>query len=82
MAEDIYQKLQGERIEAILDDRDERAGVKFKDSDLVGFPLKVVIGEKSLAENKLEIQIRKTKEKRLVGLSQALAEIVKLLTDL
>ncbi len=79
VAEDIYQKLQQQRIETILDDRDERAGVKFKDSDLVGFPLKVIIGEKSLAENRLEIQIRKTKEKRLVDRSQAVAEIVKLL---
>jgi len=81
-ADEIYQKLQETKVEVILDDRDERAGVKFKDSDLVGFPLKIVIGEKGLAENKVELHIRRTKEKRLVERSQAVSTCQNLLSSL
>jgi len=45
-------------LEVILDDRDERPGVKFKDADLVGFPIRVSIGEKSLAKGEVEIKPR------------------------
>jgi prolyl-tRNA synthetase len=45
-------------VEVILDDRDERAGVKFKDADLVGFPFRVSIGDKSLAKGEVEIKPR------------------------
>ena len=45
-------------MEVILDDRDERPGVKFKDADLVGFPIRVGIGEKSLAKGEVEIKPR------------------------
>ena len=46
-------------IEAVLDDRDERAGFKFKDADLIGFPMKVIVG-KSIIEGKVEVKDRKT----------------------
>jgi len=81
-AEEVHQKLKESKVETILDDRDERAGVKFKDSDLVGFPLKIIIGEKGLAENKVELQIRRTKEKRLVERSEAVDACRKLLSSL
>ena len=45
-------------MDAFLDDRDERPGVKFKDSELVGFPIRVGIGEKSLAKGEVEIKPR------------------------
>jgi len=45
-------------VEVILDDRDDRPGVKFKDADLVGFPLRVAIGEKSLAKGEVELKPR------------------------
>ena len=45
-------------MDVILDDRDERPGVKFKDADLVGFPIRVGIGEKSLAKGEVEIKPR------------------------
>jgi len=61
-AEDIYRKLEERGIEVILDDRDERAGVKFKDADLIGIPLRVTIGARSLAEGKVEIKSRKSGE--------------------
>ena len=45
-------------MEVILDDRDERPGVKFKDADLVGFPIRIALGEKSLAKGEVEIKPR------------------------
>ncbi len=57
-AETIYAELTARGVEVILDDRDERPGVKFKDADLVGFPIRVSIGEKSLANGEVEIKPR------------------------
>jgi len=58
LAEKIYQELSSRGVEVILDDRDERPGVKFKDSELIGFPLRVGIGEKSLAKGEVELKPR------------------------
>jgi prolyl-tRNA synthetase len=57
-AEQIYADLTARGIDVILDDRNERPGVKFKDSELVGFPIRVGIGEKSLAKGEVEIKPR------------------------
>jgi len=58
LAEKIYSELSAAGVEVILDDRDERPGVKFKDADLVGFPLRLGIGEKSLAKGEVELKPR------------------------
>ena len=58
LAEQIYAGLTARGVEVILDDRDDRPGVKFKDADLVGFPLRVGIGEKSLAKGEVELKPR------------------------
>ncbi len=58
LAEKIYAELTERGVEVILDDRDDRPGVKFKDADLVGFPLRVAIGEKSLVKGEVEIKPR------------------------
>jgi len=58
LAEKFYAELTEQGIEVILDDRDERPGVKFKDSELVGFPIRISIGEKSLAKGEVEIKPR------------------------
>jgi prolyl-tRNA synthetase len=58
LAEQIYAELSGKGIDVILDDRDERPGVKFKDADLVGFPIRIGIGEKSLAKGEVEVKQR------------------------
>jgi prolyl-tRNA synthetase len=58
VAEKIYADLTARSVDVILDDRDERPGVKFKDADLVGFPLRIGIGEKSLAKGEIEIKPR------------------------
>lgn len=57
-AESIYAELEKRGIDVILDDRNERPGVKFKDSELVGFPIRVGIGEKSLAKGEVEVKPR------------------------
>ncbi|MEO7298496.1 MAG: proline--tRNA ligase [Verrucomicrobiota bacterium] len=58
LAEKIYAELSAQKIDVILDDRDDRPGVKFKDADLVGFPIRVTIGEKSLANGEVELKLR------------------------
>ncbi|MDP1989931.1 MAG: proline--tRNA ligase [Syntrophales bacterium] len=59
-AEDIYQTLVKMGVDVILDDRDERAGVKFKDADLIGIPYRITVGPKKLAEGKVEIKSRRS----------------------
>ncbi|HTB85285.1 MAG TPA: proline--tRNA ligase, partial [Candidatus Sulfotelmatobacter sp.] len=58
LAEKLYAELTEKGVEVILDDRDERPGVKFKDADLVGFPIRIAIGEKTLAKGEVEIKPR------------------------
>lgn len=58
LAEKFYAELTAQGVDVILDDRDERPGVKFKDADLVGFPIRIAIGEKSLAKGEVEIKPR------------------------
>jgi prolyl-tRNA synthetase len=58
LAEQLYSELTARGIDVILDDRDDRPGVKFKDADLIGFPIRVGIGEKSLAKGEVEIKLR------------------------
>lgn len=67
-AEKIYSELQRAGIETVIDDRNERPGVKFKDADLIGYPLRVVVGPKTLAEGKLEVKIRRTGEVQMLPL--------------
>jgi prolyl-tRNA synthetase len=58
LAEKFYAELTAQGVEVILDDRDERPGVKFKDADLVGFPIRIALGEKYLAKGEVEIKPR------------------------
>ena len=62
MAEEVYSNLLKAGIETAIDDRKERPGVKFKDADLIGYPIRVVIGPKTLTEKQIEVKIRKTGE--------------------
>jgi prolyl-tRNA synthetase len=68
----LYQHLREAAIEVILDDRDERAGVKFNDADLIGIPLRITIGQKRLSEGKIELKIRKTGEEKVFNIEDAL----------
>ena len=73
----IYNNLKQNGLEVILDDRDERAGVKFKDADLVGIPFQIIIGERFLKEDKIELKIRKTGERIVLDKKKLLEQIDK-----
>jgi len=75
-ANDIYRQLRAAGIDAILDDRDERPGVKFKDADLIGFPLRIGIGAKSLANGQIEWSFRKDRAKQLGSAGEVVARVV------
>lgn len=79
VAEKLYQDLNQAGIEALFDDRDERAGVKFKDADLIGIPYRIVTG-RSLKDGKVELVKRATKESQdveIVKVVEILSEIIK-----
>jgi prolyl-tRNA synthetase len=78
----IYQEMKEKSIEVLIDDRDERAGVKFNDADLIGFPLRINVGGKSLRENKVEIVIRKTKEVISIKPEETVERCIELLGSL
>lgn len=63
----VYEELRNGGVEVVIDDRDERAGVKFKDADLIGYPIRITIGKKSLAEGNVEVKLRREKEARLAA---------------
>jgi prolyl-tRNA synthetase len=67
----LYDALIGEGVEVLLDDREERPGVKFKDADLIGIPYRMTVGPKGLKDGKVEIMRRKTGRARDVDLSKA-----------
>lgn len=71
VTEKLYNILKTKGLDIIVDDRDERPGVKFKDADLIGIPLQLIIGEKNLKNNQVEIKIRRTKEITLSNIDHA-----------
>jgi prolyl-tRNA synthetase len=77
----LHDELSAAGIEVLLDDRDSRAGVKFKDADLVGIPLRVVLGPKSLQEGKLELKWRWEEKPELIELAGATQRIVELVQE-
>jgi prolyl-tRNA synthetase len=75
VAERLYNDLVSRGFEVLIDDRDERAGVKFKDADLIGIPTQVILGERNLKEGLVEIKDRKTKETTKVGIEEVVGRI-------
>jgi prolyl-tRNA synthetase len=80
-AENLYSSMLAEGIEVILDDRDERAGVKFKDADLIGIPLRIVIGQKNLVQGNVELKIRKTGENKLYPLPEIVQQVKQIIAQ-
>lgn len=76
--EEIYAGLVKAGVEAVIDDRQETAGKKFADADLIGFPFQVIVGAQALREGKVEIKIRKTDERRTVKVDRAVEEVSRL----
>ncbi len=75
VTQQIYQDLMDKKTEVLLDDRDESAGVKFKDADLLGIPYRIVVGAKGLAEGKVEFKERKTGKMWKVDQAQVVSEV-------
>jgi prolyl-tRNA synthetase len=65
----IYSELRKAGVEVILDDRNERAGVKFNDADLIGYPIRLVVGSRTVADDHVEIKLRRTGEEYLIETS-------------
>lgn len=74
LAEKIYEELQSAEVEVLYDDRDERAGVKFKDADLIGIPIQVVVGKKA-TEGNVEVRDRATKSTEIVSTENVLGNV-------
>jgi prolyl-tRNA synthetase len=77
-AEQVAGELSGRGLDVLYDDRDERPGVKFKDADLIGIPLRVVVGGKSLAAGQIELSLRRDRQKILVPAGEAVAKTLEL----
>ena len=76
-AEELYKQLKEAGVDVIMDDRDISPGVKFKDSDLIGFPMRVVVGEKNFKDGKVEIKMRRDKDFQLMDK----ADVFKMVVD-
>ena len=76
VAKDIHDRLEAAGVEVLLDDRDERPGFKFKDHDLIGIPLRIVVGGKHLADNKVEYKLRRSGTMELLTPDQAVAAVI------
>ncbi|MDL1974241.1 MAG: proline--tRNA ligase [Deltaproteobacteria bacterium] len=79
-AETLYDQLSTQGAEVLLDDRDERAGVKFKDADLIGIPIRVTIGKKSLKNGEVEVRLRSTGRTEMIqreGADRAVLDMIR-----
>jgi len=72
----FYRRLQEHGLEVMLDDRDERPGIKFKDADLIGIPYRITIGKRFVQEGEVEIRTRKDGRTQSLPLDKALKEVV------
>ena len=82
ISEEIYHELKTKGVDVVLDDRKERAGVKFKDADLIGYPLRITVGPKAVEEDSVELKIRRNGDMVNVTKADAAAKAVELLAKL
>jgi prolyl-tRNA synthetase len=76
VAGELYEQLLAAGIDVLFDDRDERPGVKFKDADLIGFPLRIAVGAKSLANGQIEWSFRKDRAKQLGAADEVVQRVI------
>ena len=76
VAKELSEKLTAQNIEILLDDRDERPGVKFKDADLIGIPIRITVGPKGLAQGEVEVKIRANGSEERWELAQVVAKVL------
>ena len=82
LSEKLYADLHRAGIEVLYDDRDETAGVKLNDADLMGLPLRVVVSSRNLTNGEIEIKLRSEKKSRLVEIEKACKTVTSLISDL
>jgi prolyl-tRNA synthetase len=82
VAENIYQQLLGRGVDVLLDDRDLRGGVKFKDADLLGIPVRITVGQKSVADGNVEIKLRSESKSQKVPVEKAAQSTIELVNSL
>ncbi|MEK7732322.1 MAG: proline--tRNA ligase [Planctomycetota bacterium] len=75
LSQRLHDELEAAGIDVLLDDRDARPGFKFKDAELIGFPIRLTVGKKGLAEGVVELQIRRTGESQKVAPDQVVATV-------
>jgi len=80
-ADRLYEELREKGVDVLYDDRAERPGVKFKDADLIGIPVRVVVGKKSLANGKIELSLRSDRERQDVSVTDAVVRVLDILLD-
>jgi prolyl-tRNA synthetase len=80
VSEQLYQDFLSAGIEVLFDDRGEKAGFMFSDADLIGIPLRVTVGARSLAEGKVELKRRGEKDSQLIDVNDAVNQITKLVS--
>jgi prolyl-tRNA synthetase len=81
LAEKAYAELQAAGIDVLFDDRDARPGFKFKDADLIGIPLRLIIGGKGLKEGVVEVKWRTDAEAKKVPVAEAVQYVIKQIAD-
>lgn len=82
LAEEIYTELKKAGVDVLLDDRKDRAGVKFKDADLIGYPLRITVGPMAVSEDSIELKIRRNGEMVNVSKAEATEKAIELLAKL
>jgi prolyl-tRNA synthetase len=82
VSEQIYNELLEKNIDVLFDDRDLRGGPKFKDADLIGIPIRVTVGKKSVAEGNVEIKLRSEQKSQKVKIETAAQKTIELVNSL
>lgn len=82
LAEEIYEELKKAGVDVIIDDRKERAGVKFKDCDLIGYPLRITVGPKAVENDTIELKVRRNGETVEAGKADVVAKAMEILKGL
>jgi len=78
-AERLYVELEAKGLSVVIDDRDDTAGVKFADADLIGYPVQVVVGKRGVAQGMIDLKLRATGERSQASLETAADSVVELL---
>ena len=76
LAETLYRTLTDKGVDAVMDDRNERPGVKFKDCDLIGIPLRVTIGERNIKDGYVELKLRSVKESERIRKEEIVGRVL------